>query len=396
MTPQDVPGTPASPQPDGPPPQHGTAPQHGTGPRNGTGPAVESDAADNDAFWGAGDGGERRRKKRWPRVLIAIGVFVALVVAGLGGLVWQRQSAWNGNVDRLPGVMPEAENRPGPNVAGTENWLLVGSDRRSETQTTGQGSDGWKPGEQRTDTIMLMHLPADRSKAYMISFPRDSWVDVPGYGKQKINAAFSYGGPKLLIQTIEGLTGVRIDHYGAIDFAGFESMVDALGGVTVNIKKSVYDPARKVNWQAGKQELDGEEALLFVRQRYNLPNGDFDRMKRQQALLRALAKKAADNGTLTNPLKLDRFVSALTKSISVDDGMSGGDLRSFAVGLRHLRVSDVTFLTAPHKGTGMVQKQSVVFLDPPKAKALFDAVKSAGMPAYVQRYGGGSDLGTVS
>ncbi|WP_262401719.1 LCP family protein [Actinomadura sp. CNU-125] len=291
--------------------------------------------------------------------------------------------------------MPDA-NRPGPNVAGTENWLLVGSDARSETQTTGQGNDAWKPGQQRTDTIMLLHLPADRKKAYMISFPRDSWVTVPGYGKQKINAAFSYGGPKLLIQTIEGLTGVRIDHYGAIDFAGFESMVDALGGVTVNIKKSVYDPARKVNWQAGKQELNGEEALLFVRQRYNLPNGDFDRMKRQQALLRALAKKAADSGTLTNPLKLDRFLSALTKSISVDDGLSGGDLRSLAVSMRNVRVSDVTFLTTPDKGTGMVQKQSVVFLDPQKAKILFNAVKTAEMGKYVEQYGAGNDLGAVS
>lgn len=328
-------------------------------------------------------------------MLIAVGVFVALIVAGLGGLVWQRQSSYNGNIDRIQDVMPDAD-RPGPNVAGTENWLLVGSDRRSETQTTGEGNDAWKPGQQRTDTIMLMHMPADRKKAYLISFPRDSWVEVPGYGRQKINAAFSYGGPKLLIQTIEGLTGVRIDHYGAIDFAGFESMVDALGGVTVNIKKSVYDPARKVNWQAGKQELNGEEALLFVRQRYNLPNGDFDRMKRQQALLRALAKKAADSGTLTNPLKLDRFMSALTKSISVDEGLSGGDLRSLALSMRNVRVSDVTFLTTPHKGTGMVQKQSVVFLDPQKAKVLFEAVKSAEMAQYVERYGGGNNLGAVS
>ncbi|RSN51289.1 MULTISPECIES: LCP family protein [Actinomadura] len=384
MTPQDVPGTPASPNPDGPPPRNGP-----------DGGADGGGAAENDVFWGSGDNDGTPRKKRWPRVLIAIGVFVALIVAGAGGLVWQRQSSYNGNIDRIQGVMPEA-NRPGPNVAGTENWLLVGSDRRSDEQTTGAGNDAWKPGEQRTDTIMLMHLPADRKKAYLISFPRDSWVDVPGYGKQKINAAFSFGGPKLLIQTIEGLTGVRIDHYGAIDFAGFESMVDALGGVTVNIKNSVYDPARKVNWQAGPQELDGEEALLFVRQRYNLPNGDFDRMKRQQALLRALAKKAADSGTLTNPLKLDRFLSALTKSISVDEGLSGGDLRSLALSLRSVRVSDVTFLTTPHKGTGMVQKQSVVFLDPQKATVLFESVKTAEMAQYVQRYGGGNNLGTVS
>ncbi|MBE1531714.1 LCP family protein [Actinomadura algeriensis] len=383
MTPQDVPGTPASPNPDGPRPQDGPAPG---GPGGGE---------ENDAFWGSAEGAEKLRKRRWPRVLIAVGVFVALIVAGLGGLVWQRQSSYNGNIDRIQDVMPDAD-RPGPNVAGTENWLLVGSDRRSETQTTGEGNDAWKPGQQRTDTIMLMHMPADRKKAYLISFPRDSWVEVPGYGRQKINAAFSYGGPKLLIQTIEGLTGVRIDHYGAIDFAGFESMVDALGGVTVNIKKSVYDPARKVNWQAGKQELNGEEALLFVRQRYNLPNGDFDRMKRQQALLRALAKKAADSGTLTNPLKLDRFMSALTKSISVDEGLSGGDLRSLALSMRNVRVSDVTFLTTPHKGTGMVQKQSVVFLDPQKAKVLFEAVKSAEMAQYVERYGGGNNLGAVS
>ena len=383
MTSQDVPGTPASPNPHGPRPQDGPA------------PGGQGGDEENDAFWGSAEGAEKLRKRRWPRVLIAVGVFVALIVAGLGGLVWQRQSSYNGNIDRIQDVMPDA-NRPGPNVAGTENWLLVGSDRRSDTQTTGDGNEAWKPGRQRTDTIMLMHLPADRKKAYLISFPRDSWVDVPGYGKQKINAAFSYGGPKLLIQTIEGLTGVRVDHYGAIDFAGFESMVDALGGVTVNIKKSVYDPARKVNWQAGKQELDGEEALLFVRQRYNLPNGDFDRMKRQQALLRALAKKAADSGTLTNPLKLDRFLSALTRSISVDDGLSAGDMRSLALSMRNVRVSDVTFLTTPHKGTGMVRKQSVVFLDPQKAKLLFDAAKSAEMAQYVERYGGGNNLGAVS
>ncbi|MFD0903969.1 LCP family protein [Actinomadura sediminis] len=392
MNPQDVPGTPASPRPDGPLPRNGTDAPAGGAP---AGAAAESGGTENDVFWGSGDNDGTPRKRRWPRVLIAIGVFVALIVAGLGGLVWQRQSSYNGNIDRIQGVMPEA-NRPGPNVAGTENWLLVGSDRRSDEQTTGEGNEAWKPGQQRTDTIMLMHLPADRKKAYLISFPRDSWVDVPGYGKQKINAAFSFGGPKLLIQTIEGLTGVRIDHYGAIDFAGFESMVDALGGVTVNIKKSVYDPARKVNWEAGPQELNGEEALLFVRQRYNLPNGDFDRMKRQQALLRALAKKSADSGTLTNPLKLDRFLSALTKSISVDEGVSGGDLRSLALSLRNVRVSDVTFLTTPYKGTGMVQKQSVVFLDPPKARVLFESVKSADMAQYVERYGGGNNLGAVS
>ncbi|MEU9837589.1 LCP family protein [Actinomadura sp. NPDC048032] len=390
MTSPDLHGSPVPPRPD-----EGAPEPAGPGvPGAPQAPAPDADAA----FWGGGpDGGaETRRRRRWPRVLIAVGVFVALVVAGLGGLAWQRQSSYNGNIDRLKGVMPDdSPNRPGANVEGTENWLLVGSDSRADA-TTGEGNQVWKPGQQRTDTIMLLHLPADRKKAYIVSFPRDSWVEIPGYGPQKINAAFSFGGPKLLIETMENLTGIRIDHYGAIDFEGFKSMTDALGGVTVNIKQGVYDPARKKRWEAGRQKLNGEDALLFVRQRYNLPNGDFDRIKRQQAFLGALAKQAADRGTLTNPLKLDRFLSALTKSISVDEGVSAGDLRSLALSMRSVRASDVMFMTLPHKGTGMRKRQSVVFLDGTKAKALFEAVKTARMKEYVQQYGAGNSLGTVS
>lgn len=382
MTPGDLPGTPAPQRPGAAPEAPAApAPSGGLGGLGSLGPD------------GPVEG--RGRKRRWPRVLIALGVFIALITAGLAGLAWQRQSSYNGNVGRVPDALPES-NRPEANAGGTENWLLVGSDSRAGNGTTGDGNQVWKPGQQRTDTIMLLHLPADRRKAYMISFPRDSWVEIPGYGNQKINAAFSFGGPKLLVQTVENLTGVRVDHYGAIDFNGFKAMTDALGGVTVNIKQSVYDPARKQQWNAGRQKLDGEQALLFVRQRYNLPNGDFDRIKRQQQFMSALARQASAKGTLTNPLKLDRFLSAFTKSISVDESVSGGDLRSLALSLRNLRPADVSFITAPHKGTGMRAKQSVVFLDAARSQALFDAVKQAEMPAYVQKYGGGTNLGTVS
>jgi LCP family protein required for cell wall assembly len=323
-------------------------------------------------------------------------VFLLLVVAGTAGLAWQRQSSYNGNIDRLPSAMPTGKNRPGPNASGTENWLLVGSDTRAEVGTTGSGGRVWKPGGQRSDTIMLLHLPADRSKAYVVSFPRDSWVQIPGYGPQKINAAFSFGGPPLLIETVESLTGARIDHFGAIDFNGFKDMTDALGGVEVNIEKSVYDPARKVHWEAGRQKLDGEKALLFVRQRYNLANGDFDRIKRQQAFLRALAKKAAEGGTVSNPLKLDRFLSALTRSISVDDSVSAGDLRGLALSMRGVRPGDVQFMTVPHKGSAQRAKQSVVLLDKARSTALFEAVKTAEMAEYLQKYGGTNQVGTVS
>ncbi|HEX2316104.1 MAG TPA: LCP family protein [Thermomonospora sp.] len=345
---------------------------------------------------GGRDAARQARRRRRRRVLLSVLVFLMLIVVGLGALVWQRQASYNGNIDRLRGVMPPEEGRPGPNVVGTENWLLVGSDTRVETSTTGEGGDLWKPGRQRSDTLMLLHLPAKRDKAYIISFPRDSWVPVPGHGTQKINAAFSYGGPPLLIETVEDLTGVRIDHFGAIDFNGFKAMTDALGGVDVHVAQTVRDPHNNITWQAGKNHLDGDKALMFVRQRHGLPNGDFDRIKRQQAFLRAITQKAADGGTVTNPFKLDRFMSAFTKSISVDESVSAGDLRSLALSMRGVRGSDITFLTVPNKGPAARGNQSVVLLDDAKAKTLYDAVRTAEVADYVERHGGTNSVGTVS
>lgn len=355
------------------------------------------------AFWGPEEEhsratrGKQQRKRRRRRILLAILVFIVLVVLGLAGLIWQRQASYNSNIARLPGAMPTGK-RPGPNVTGTQNWLLVGSDTRVESATTGNGGGDklWKPGAQRSDTLMLLHLPAKRNKAYIVSFPRDSWVDVPGYDTQKINAAFSYGGPPLLIETVENLTGIRIDHFGAIDFNGFKSMTDALGGVDVEIAQTVSDPMNNKTWQAGRNHLNGEDALKFVRQRHGLPNGDFDRIKRQQAFLKAVTQKAADGGTITNPFKLDGFMSAFTKTISVDDSVSGGKLRSLALSLRGLRGSDISFLTVPNKGSAARGKQSVVLLDDAKAKELYDAVRGAQVSDYVQRHGGTNSVGTVS
>jgi LCP family protein required for cell wall assembly len=396
MNPVDRPGSHAH------PPRRPGAP--GSGPIPGTGPAARGPDASGPGSLladppGPGEGAPlpgTGRKRRWPKVVALIGAFVLLVASGCAALIWERQSSYNGNIDRLPSVMPTGKNRPGPNATGTENWLLVGSDTRAEAGTTGEGGRVWRPGAQRSDTLMLLHLPADRSRAYIISFPRDSWVQIPGYGPQKINAAFSFGGPPLLIETVESLTGVRVDHFGAIDFNGFKSMTDALGGVTVNIDRGSYDSANKVQWQAGRQKLDGEKALLFVRQRYGLPGGDFDRIKRQQAFLQALAQKAAENGTVTNPIKLNRFLSALTKSISVDDSVSAGKLRSMVLSMRGMRPGNVSFLTVPNAGPGWRGDQSVVVLDKAKSQALFQAVRQAEVARYVQRYGGTNRVGTVN
>jgi LCP family protein required for cell wall assembly len=246
------------------------------------------------------------------------------------------------------------------------------------------GEPLWRHGSQRADSIMLVHLPAERDRVYVTSFPRDSWVRIPGHGKAKINAAFSFGGPPLLISTIERLTKVRIDHFAIVDFDGFQAMTDALGGVDVKVAETVRDPKRNVVWPAGIHQLDGARALDFVRQRYNLPGGDFDRIKRQHAFLKALARRAADRGTLANPLRLNAFLEASTRAVSVDGSLALAELRSLAMEFRSVRPGDIAFMTAPVAGTGTEGGgQSVVHLDRARSRSLYRALRSDALDEYV-------------
>lgn len=321
------------------------------------------------------------RKSRKRRViLVCLAVLVVVVAGGGAGLFFERQSAYNNNIKRIPGALPTYANRPAAGAKGAENWLLIGSDTRTEGRQPGQTNYGG----QRSDTIMLVHLPKDRKGVYLVSIPRDSWVTIPGHGKSKINAAFSWGGSPLLIRTVETLTGVRIDHFAILNFEGMQTMTDALGGVDVRVSRTVTDPMHHQTWPAGVNHLDGERALWFVRQRYGLAGGDFDRIKRQQAFLKALANKAVSRGTFRNPLKLNAFLEALTKSVSVDDTVKMGHLRALAFSARGMRAGDIAFMTAPTKGTGRVGAQSVVFLDPVRDRALFWALRQDKVADYLK------------
>ncbi|KAB8194021.1 LytR family transcriptional regulator [Nonomuraea phyllanthi] len=331
-------------------------------------------------------------------LLISLGFLVLLVALGTGGL-FIYQSSLDSDIVRLPAALPtskeEEKQRPQPKPGLGETWLLVGTDRRSEAATTGDDAKAelWQPGSQRTDTIMLAHLSEDRKHAAVVSIPRDSWVSIPGRGHAKINAAFSWGGPALLIRTIETLTGVRVDHYAAIDFKGFAAAVDAVDGVDVEVAKTVRDTNTGTTWTAGRHHLDGEQALLFVRQRYNLPGGDFGRIKRQQALLKALSDRVLSAGTLANPVKVDALLRAITKATTVDDGVSLETLRTRLVDLAGLDSSD--YFTMPTKGTGMEGEQSVVYLDARKTRALSEAIKKDRAREYVERTGPGNAVDTV-
>ncbi|MFD0742477.1 LCP family protein [Phytohabitans flavus] len=214
----------------------------------------------------------------------------------------------------------------------------------------------------------------------MISIPRDLWVSVPkskdgrhGGRDAKINAAFAWGGIPLMVQTVEKYTGVRIDHVAIIDFGGFQEIVDALGGVEIDVEQSftsIHKPHRK--FTKGPQTLDGAAALDYARERYAFRDGDFARMRHQQQLIKAVLDKAASGGLLTNPGRLNSFLRATADAVSVDETMSIFDT---AADLRHLRSGNLTFLTSPNKGSGQVGSESVVLEDPQKAKALFEAVR---------------------
>jgi LCP family protein required for cell wall assembly len=315
----------------------------------------------------------RRRRGRLLLRLLAISLAFGMLLAGGGAAtaLWF-QHRYDHNIERFGDpfkAIPEA-TRPKAVSHGVMNVLLLGSDSRI---SAGDPND-WVYGAQRTDAIMIAHIPADRSGATITSIPRDSWVSIPGYGMNKINAAFSFGGTTLMVQTVEKLTGVRLDHVLIVDFDGFKEITDELGGVKIKVAQSTHD--ERSSFKAGVQTMDGATALNYVRQRHNLPGGDFDRVKRQQNWIRAVSLKMLSKGTLTNPIKLNRVLGSLTKSIAADDGFSIGSMRSLALSLRDVKGSDLTFLTAPIAGTGRSPdgKQSIVKLNSAANKALWGAV----------------------
>jgi LCP family protein required for cell wall assembly len=313
-----------------------------------------------------------RRRRRRGRRIVLITLLVLAVLAG-GGVVgtWLYVRSVESGIERVDAFngVPE-ESRPAKTVPGVENLLILGSDSRDPENTAGS----------RSDTIILAHLPKGRSSAQLISIPRDTWVHVPaskdgqhGNRNAKINAAFAWGGFPLMVQTVEDYTRVRIDHLVVIDFAGFQRIVDAVGGIDIEIDQnftSIHPPYRK--FAKGTRHMDGATALDYARQRKQFADGDFARIRHQQQVIKAILDRATSGGMLTSPGKLNAFLNATADAVSVDKTLNIVDT---AAGLRHLRSGNLTFVTNPTKGTGRVGTESVVFADKEKAKAFYDAVR---------------------
>ena len=329
--------------------------------------------------------GTARRPPSWSGAVLGVKILAALLSAAIvvgSGIAWTIYRDFANNVTVIDFASPD-----GPDIDGEDlNILIVGDDSRAgateqelaELGTTDDGAAG-----ERTDTIMVMHVPADGEAASVMSFPRDSWVDIPGHGYGKINSAFSYGkadaggddagGATLLGEVIHNLTGLRIDHFIKIGMLGFLRVSKAIDGVDLCLNNKMGleedsdaehpDGYTGIDLQQGwNYNVQGHQAVAFVRQRHGLPN-DLARVKRQQYFLAAAFRKIESKGVLLNPFKLSDLVSAVSSSLTVDEGLRGTKLLSLATQMSALTAGNLTFVTAPNNPDAYIDGQSVVLLD---------------------------------
>jgi LCP family protein required for cell wall assembly len=337
-----------------------------------------SDGDDWDGGSPADGGSGRREKKRNRKVLVAALVLLLVPVLAVGGyLAWLNHIVTNNVKQEL--LLPDAGADSQPtdkngNVvvqpAGTgTNYLIIGNDAGPDRVGA------------RSDVMVLVHVPADHSQVTLIHFPRDLYVSIPGKGKNKLNAAYAFGGGPLLVKTMQNMLGIRVDHVAMLGFEGFKAMTDAVGGVDVDVEEPSKDDGYDFN--VGTMHMTGDMALAFVRERKQLSEGDISRGRRQLAFIKALMLKTLDKDVLLNPVRLSEFIDAATKNLTVDQKLDVGTMRSEALAMRDLRGNDIRFITAPFTGFGMTaQGASIDIVDEVKMADLGEAIRTDSLNSY--------------
>ncbi|GAA1710589.1 hypothetical protein GCM10009809_03680 [Isoptericola hypogeus] len=295
----------------------------------------------------AGGGGFRVRKGRVVGLVLVL-LLVLLLAWPIGLVLWA-----NGKIQHVD-ALSDAQNTPGT------TYLLAGSDERGSGTVADDGTSG-----ARTDTIMVLHKPSSGPTS-LISIPRDTYAEIPGHDPNKINAAYSFGGAPLLVETVEGLTGLTVDHYAEVGFGSVEEIVDAVGGVELCYPEDVDDPKSGLVWEAGCHQADGETALAFSRMRYSDPKGDIGRAERQQQVIAAVADKVVKPSVLLNPINQVQLVNAGTDALTVDEDTGIVNLGQLALAFKGATGSEGVTGTPPiadpgyDPGTGV---GSTVLLD---------------------------------
>jgi len=310
-----------------------------------------------------------RKARQHRALLVACGVMSVIVLLAAGS-AWAVTSWVNGNVGR---VNAGTAGMPG---SGPLNILVAGVDVRSGLTPRQQyllhvGHDV----SSNSDTLMIVHVSADHHSVEVVSVPRDSWVNIPGHGMNKINAAFGLGGPALMVRTVAQDTGLVINDYIEVNFLGFVRVIDALGGVNICLPYAVDDSYSGLKMAAGVHHVNGITALEFARDRHSFALSDLARIGDQQQLLSSMFREALGSGTLANPLKLASFLSAVTSAVTVDQSLNVAKL---ADELRGISMNEVTFTTVPIGNYNYTAPsgQSALLWDNSAATALFTQLKN--------------------
>lgn len=354
-------------------------------------PTEDTTRIDPQSSGGSGQGSrQRRRKKKTGRnVLLIFGALVVVAALLAGGFVFNLINSFDNKTGKIADAFPVESSRPTKNAAASDavNILLLGADSGGGSGENENLPDVPKAG--RSDTMMLVHIPGDRKNIYVTSIMRDTWIDIPGHGTHKINAAFSYGGIPLAVQTIETLLGTRIDHIAAVDLAGFKGLTDAVGGVDINVPirfKSFHKPG--YTFEKGVQHMDGELALAFVRERYAFKDGDYQRVRNQQIYMNALLNKLLSRDVLSNPGTIAKSVDELSPYIQRDESMNAVTLGQLGLSLSGVRSKDLHFFTLPTSGVGRsADGQSIVLPNEAAIRELADALQNDDVATFVSKRG---------
>lgn len=379
---------------------------------------------------------EPSQKKKWiKRALLILLILLLVIALGVGFFLWRAGHTWDSQTEKFDSITKVDEDQAkikeklgeakplnvselqAPKVTGSssgegaeaalaanasehdkngdgilddgysydtvkgpgQNILLLGSDTRS-------GSEAALVSGSRADTIMLMHIPADGKGVYLVSIMRDTWVNIPGYGPAKINAALNYGGISLQVATVENLVGVKIDHVAEMEFEGFKSLVNSVGGVDVQVPFD-FD-INAWSFHRGTQHMDGGAALAFVRARYQFADGDYQRVRNQRAFLRGLYSTMKAKGALNNVASFQSAVESVAGYVRVDQGLDAMQIAQLAAPVLTSGDTSMHMTTLPNAGPGWsYDGQSIVLVNQAANAQLANALQHDTMDQFMATYG---------
>ncbi|PQZ92253.1 transcriptional regulator [Arthrobacter sp. MYb227] len=318
-------------------------------------------------------------------VLFSAVAVVLIAVLSAGGYLMSLANTFDKKTQTIESAFPDENLRPVKNPEdGSLNFLLLGVDSGADgTQASDMLSGGGT--DQRSDSMMLMHIPANRQGVYVMSIMRDLWTEIPGYGKHKINASMAFGGVPLAVQTIEGMFDTKIDHVAMIDFDGFKELSTALGGVTVQNDIEFWSTdKKKYHYPVGELNLQGNKALRFVRERKPFIDGDYQRVRNQQTFVKAAISELLSKNTLTNPATVYEVIDKVAPYLSFDNGFDSASAAGLALQMKSLRAGNVEMFTLPTDGTGTSPDgQSIILRNEQAILDIGAALRSDTFSSYV-------------